>query len=163
MTLIGADDLNRRLEALRDGTASRQLLGDFGLLGVRFAKDVVPQKTRKLRQTIRVASIDERRQSVRIVAGGSRQIGYAAYVEFGTGLYGPRHKLIVPKRGKYLRFPAASTRRLSGSARSGTNKFIYARSVKGSRPQPYLVPGARKALREVGKSKAIIETWNKAA
>lgn len=162
--IVGDEELQRRFKALRDGTADQQLLSEFGLLAVQFAKDEVPRKTGNLGRTIRVAEVDAKAQRVRVVAGGSRNVGYAAYVEFGTGLYGPFHRRITPKRSQFLRFPGSGAKRLSGNFRSGAaQNYVYVRSVKGMQPRPYLVPGAKKALALVDKAKPIIETWNRAA
>lgn len=60
---------------------------------------------------------------------------YALWVHDGTGLYGPRHMKITPKRAKYLRFTP-----------KGSSGAIYRRSVKGMKPNPFLrdaLPAAR--------------------
>lgn len=156
--LTGDKDLLRRLKALEDGVADRRILTEFGQLAVQFAKDDVPRKTGNLGRTIRVASVDPRRQSVQVVAGGSRNVGYAGWVEFGT-----RAHTIRPRRRKVLAWGGA--RRLSGTLRSGARATNFATIVHhpGTRPKPYLVPGAKKALAQVDKSRAVIEAWNKAA
>lgn len=158
MSLEGADSLNKRFEALRNGTADKRLLGQFGLLAVQFAKDMVPRKTGNLGRTIRVSNVDVARQSVSVVAGGQRNVGYAAMVEFGT-----RPHLIVPVRARVLAW--GGPRRLSGNLRSGARATSFAKRVHhpGTRPKPYLVPAGEKALREVDKAAAIIQTWNNAA
>jgi hypothetical protein len=156
--LKGDKELLRRLKALEEGKADRQILTQFGLLAVRFAKDEVPRKTGNLGRTIRVASVDPRRQQVRVVAGGSRSVGYAGWVEFGT-----RAHTIRPVRRKALAWGGA--RRLSGNLRKGARATNFATIVRhpGTRPHPYLVPGAKRALAEVDKAAAVIKTWNEAA
>lgn len=60
---------------------------------------------------------------------------YARWVHDGTGVYGPRATPIRPKKGKFLRFRPR-----------GSRKWIYARQVKGMRPNPFLanaLPAAR--------------------
>jgi len=59
--------------------------------------------------------------------GGGGRVDYAEYIEFGTGLYGPQRKVIVPKNGKYLVFEI-------------NGKKIFATSIKGSKPQPFVGP-----------------------
>lgn len=54
-------------------------------------------------------------------------VTYAWYIMKGTGIYGPRHAPIYPKRAKFLKFKP-----------KGKNKFVYARSVKGIKPNPFL-------------------------
>jgi hypothetical protein len=57
----------------------------------------------------------------------STHVSYAQYIMRGTGVYGPRHAPIVPKRAKFLKFKP-----------KGKSKFVYARSVKGIKPNPFL-------------------------
>lgn len=62
-------------------------------------------------------------------------VKYARWVHDGTGLYGPRQAVIRPRRGKFLRFKP-----------KGAHKFVYARKVRGMRPNPFLrnaLPAAR--------------------
>lgn len=62
-------------------------------------------------------------------------VKYALFVHDGTGLYGPRHAPIRPRRGKYLRFKPR-----------GSRKWVYAKQVKGMRPNRFLanaLPAAR--------------------
>lgn len=120
------------------------------------------------------------------VTGGSINAGYAAHVEYGT-----RRHQIKPRRKKVLFFASdyalgqnrqklrgtgfvprgGIRRRLSGSAtnatvaRFGTLAFQYAKVVDhpGTKPKPYLIPGAREALEKVGLAEAIVRTWNDAA
>lgn len=177
--LGGYEELSARFSALRDGTATRQVLGQFGLLAVQRAKERVPRKTGNLDRTIRVAEIDVQAQRVRVVAGGtgrrganqygsyaSGAVGYAAYVEFGT-----RPHVIEPRPGRRGRNgrPAAlawgGARRLSGSLRSGARPTSFARRVNhpGTRARPYLRPGAQQALSDVGLADIVVQVWNEAA
>jgi hypothetical protein len=60
---------------------------------------------------------------------------YARYVHDGTGVWGPRHRLIRPVRRKRLRFKP-----------KGSSRFVYARFVVGMRPNAFLknaLPAAR--------------------
>lgn len=56
-------------------------------------------------------------------------VKYARWVHDGTGLYGPRHRLIRPKKAKVLRF---------NGRRYGKTGYIYARHVKGMRGNAFL-------------------------
>lgn len=156
--LQGADDLDARFAALASGKADRLVLGRFGLLAVQRAMDRVPRRTGNLARTIRVAEVDEHAQRIRVTAGGTSQVGYAAAVEFGT-----RPHVIVPRTKKALAWGGA--RRLSGSLRSGASATNFARRVNhpGTRARPYLRPGAEAALKEVGLADAVIDVWNEAA
>jgi hypothetical protein len=68
---------------------------------------------------------------------------YTPFHEFGTGLYGPRHRWIVPKRAQALRFPQPGNRgfTLAGRQRSGkagaNARWVYAKRVRGIRPLRY--------------------------
>ena len=50
---------------------------------------------------------------------------YANYVEFGTGIFGPKGTPIVPKNKNYLAF------KING-------KWIRTKSVKGQKPNPFV-------------------------
>lgn len=63
-------------------------------------------------------------------------VNYARFVHDGTGLYGPRHAPIRPRRGRYLRFKPR-----------GSRKWVYARQVKGMRPNPFLTNALPAAAR----------------
>lgn len=53
---------------------------------------------------------------------------YAYWVHEGTGVFGPKHHRIYPKRARYLRFKP-----------KGMAKYIYRQSVAGMKPNPFLV------------------------
>ena len=60
---------------------------------------------------------------------------YGIWVHDGTGIYGPRHQPIKPKRAKRLRFRP-----------HGKSRYVYAKQVAGIRPNPFLrnaLPAAR--------------------
>lgn len=158
MRLEGAEPLDRRLMALRSGKAHKKILGQWAALGVKFAKRKVPRKTGKLGNTIRIGTVDAGRQTATILAGGTKEAGYAAFVEFGTGPH-----VIVPRRAKVLAW--GGPRRLSGNLKAGAKATHFALKVnhKGSRAKPYLDPGAKQALRDTDMADGIIATWNEAA
>jgi hypothetical protein len=83
---------------------------------------------------------------------------YAAFVELGT-----RPHVIVPRTKKVLRWPATGSATLSGRVASG-GQAIFARKVNhpGTKAQPFMVPGARKAVENIG-AEAIVKQWNDAA
>ena len=84
--LEGSADLQKKLIALQNGTANERILRLLGNEVVSRAKQNVPQKTRNLHRTIRVDEVDERTQTVRVVAGSTNgKVGYAQYVEVMTG------------------------------------------------------------------------------
>lgn len=165
--LEGSADLQKKLIALQSGTANERILRLLGNEVVSRAKQNVPQKTRNLHRTIRVDEVDERTQTVRVVAGSTNgKVGYAQYVEFGT-----KPHVIVPKPGRKGRNgrPAAlawgGARRLSGNLRSGSRptNFAYRVNHPGTRPRPYLVPAAQETLRSVRLAPELVKVWNDAS
>ena len=57
-------------------------------------------------------------------------LSYAMFVHEGTGLYGPLHKLIVPKTKKALRWRA-----VKGGGKGG---YIFSKSSRGMRRNQFL-------------------------
>lgn len=155
MSVEGDEALRRRFKAIAD---TKQVLEKVALLGVAEAKKLVPRQTDNLGRTIRVGTVSE--TSAQVVAGGTANVGYARYVEQGTGLYGPRNRRIVPKHAKVLSWVGGGSR-LTG--RGTGSRRIFARSVKGRKATPYLVPGVKKAVSRAGLTDTIVTAWNEAA
>lgn len=59
---------------------------------------------------------------------------YARFVHDGTGIYGPRKRVIRPKRAKALVWRSQKYGQKSGKFRG----FVVAKSVKGMKPNPFL-------------------------
>lgn len=145
--------LQRRLAAISGPKVQERILATIGAATVREAKLTVARKTGNLGRSIHAEPPSAASVTVRASAK------YAAYVELGT-----RPHEITPNAKKALRFAAsASGRRLSGSPRKGAD-VVFAKRVHhpGTRPQPYLLPAARKVVAEVGTSE-ITKAWNGAA
>jgi len=53
-------------------------------------------------------------------------LNYARYVHDGTGIYGPKHHLITPKSAHVLAW------------HGNEGEFVFAKHVKGMRPNPFL-------------------------
>lgn len=147
-TVIGIPQLQTRIRAI---TPNRELMNQIGLTAIREQKILVPRKTGNLGRSIGLASLTA--ASVDTRAGAN----YAAFVEFGT-----RAHDIVPRNKKVLRFAVGANARLSGAPRSGA-PVVFAKRVKhpGTRAQPYMVPGAQKAIE--GIDDIVIGLWNAAA
>lgn len=99
------------------------------------AKRLAPVDTGRLRSSI----VGEVRHRGGLVYGrvGTR-VRYARYVHNGTGIYGPKHAWITPKKGKFLVFkPKGSVRRRNARGQFQSDK-IFARRVRGVRPTPFL-------------------------
>src|SRR5207249_808057 len=85
---------------------------------------------------------------------------YAGFVEFGT-----RPHEITPRVRKALRWAASPAgRRLSGAPRVGAS-VMFAKRVHhpGTKPHPFLLPAARKAVEKGHLTEQIIVAWNSAA
>lgn len=81
------------------------------------------------------------RYVVRSYAGKGEPDALPKWITGGTGIYGPRRRPITPKTARYLRFKP-----------KGSTTYVYARSVRGMKPRPYMddaarVVGARPGLR----------------
>lgn len=150
----GMASLRARLDATTSKAGRRKLMGQLGLGVVAEAKRLVPRKTGNLGRSIRLDGATE--DSVRVVAKAS----YAVAVEMGT-----RAHEIRPRNRRALRWAASpSGRRLSGSPRRGA-AVRFARRVQhpGTRAQPYMRPGAKRALEKAGLRDWVISLWNEAA
>lgn len=75
----------------------------------------------------------------RVVGRVGSPLPYARYVEEGTGLYGPKHRLITPVSAKVLRFKGTR----GGGAGDRPGGWVFTPYVRGMRPRPYLVPAVR--------------------
>ncbi len=158
MTLEGGKQLRARLKAIGD---TRAVLKGLQIGSVEEAKRLaVPfKKTGNLQRSIQPGSLTDSSAIVQARAP------YAAYIERGTGLYGPSKKKIVPRNAKTLAWRTGATR-LSGRSRTQGGQpaagWAFAKSVRGRRPTPYLLPGAKKAAKERGAD-VVVELWNGAA
>ena len=134
----------RQLLTSQRGPVVRNLLGR-GLLVESQAKRNLsgeggaPKRVDTGRLRASIATIVVYRNGEPVVLIGTN-VRYARWVHDGTGIYGPRHQPIKPKQGKFLRFPATGPYQIyqpkKGKARR--RSFIYARQVKGMRPNPFL-------------------------
>ena len=145
----GTDKLIRRLNAVKDG---RPTLRDIQIRAVREAKLRVARKTGHTGRTIAPGALTD---TYTIVTAG----GAAKYLEEGT-----RPHEIRPRFRQALSWTEG--KRLSGRARTGKaagNRF-FAKRVRhpGTKAQPFLMPGAKEAVRQVGVD-AIVKSWNDAA
>lgn len=153
LNLQGGPELRRRLNAAAQ--APKDILREVGLGAVREAKILVPRKTGNLGRSIRIGSISSDHVEVR--AGGTRTVGYAGAVEFGS-----RAHIIIPRQARILAWGGPRT--LGGRLRKGGKATNFARRVNhpGTRAQPFLVPGFERALRSVGLG-SLVDRWNRAA
>ena len=154
--ITGLGALNRRLNAIKD---TRGILRNLQNATTRNAKKLSPVKTGNLRRTIRPGYLSGSEAWVNANAA------YAAYVEKGT-----RAHDIRPRNAKALRFPTRGTPvTLAGRVRSShanrPGSYAFAKRVHhpGTKPQPFLLPGAKQAAEEGGLGEYIVSEWNGAA
>ena len=153
-TVVGLSKLDARLNAISGMKVGSPILKRLALSTVREAKLLVPRRTGNLGRSIHVASVSATEAQVAASAN------YAAYVEYGT-----RAHDITPKAAKALRFAAsAGGARLTGTPRSGA-AVVFAKRVHhpGTRPQPFLLKGAEKAVSSAGLADEVVAAWNSAA
>lgn len=149
VTIKGVRELKARLTAIKPNPS---LMRGFALAAVREQKLLVPRRTGNLGRSIHIGAVTP------TYAETVASADYAAYVELGTKPHDIR-----PRNAKVLAFPAAGQATLSGRTRS-SGRVIFAKRVRhpGTRAQPFMVPGAKRALEEMGVG-PIIEAWDGAA
>lgn len=150
----GVPQLQARLKAITPATMGSRLMQRLALSTVREAKLLVPRRTGNLGRSIHVASVTE--TEARVEAGAA----YAGYVERGT-----RPHEITPKARLALRFAASPAgARLTGTPRKGA-AVVFAKRVHhpGTKAEPFLLPGAQKAVSAAGLASQIVQDWNAAA
>lgn len=159
--LVGYESLKRRFAAVEGGVADPKLMLTLGLAAVAEQKRLFHPhtKTGTTQRSIRVGAAT--RTSV------VTRVGFAGpYIEFGTKPHD-----ISPRAAKALAWapgPAGGKfRRLSGATRKGVrgSDMIFARRVHhpGTKADPFMVPGAKRALAGAGLLKAIVALWDHAA
>ncbi len=100
-------------------------------------KATVTISARRGRQGVRTAEVvapDGSRKSVKLRA--QARFDYAEAVARGTGVYGPTGQPIRPKNAKVLIVPGTPGPNESYIEIDG-KKFLFRRSVKGRKPNPY--------------------------
>jgi hypothetical protein len=149
VTVKGGKALIRRLEAIKGG---RPVLRDIQIRAVAEAKLRVARKTGHTARTIAPGSLTD---TFAIVQAA----GAAPFLEFDT-----KPHTIEPRNAKMLSWTTG--KRLSGRARSGkgAGQRIFAKRVRhpGTKAQPFLLPGAVEAVKQVGIA-PIVKAWNDAA
>jgi hypothetical protein len=149
LNVKGIPQLRARLEAIKPNP---QMMRNLALSAVREQKLLVPRKTGNLGRSIVLGRVTS------TMAETVATANYAAFVELGT-----RPHTIVPRQRKALRFAAGGNATLSGRPRAGSS-VIFTKRVRhpGTRAQPYMVPGAKRAVERLGVE-SIVKQWNDAA
>ncbi len=157
-SIQGLSALERRLKAIGE---PQPVLRALQLSVIHEAQALVPRKTGNLQRSIVPGELTAASATVVVHAN------YGSYVEYGTGLFGPRHQRIDPGKVMHWKGGGPSKVRLTGRSRTSKGASIgedvFARSTTGAHAQPFLEPGARKAVARSGLANVIIEQWNGAA
>lgn len=111
----GARVQSRARKNLGGATGSGPRRINTGLLRASIAVVLVPQPTHLV---------------VRVGTG----VSYALFVHDGTGLYGPKHKLIYPRTARVLVFKS----KIYGAKKGKRAGRVFARFVRGMKPNPFL-------------------------
>jgi hypothetical protein len=147
----GLPQLLSRFNAIKP---NERLMRDLALSAVREQKIEVPRRTGNLGRSIRIGSVSPKEAQTLATAS------YALYVHEGTKAHDIR-----PKNRKALRFPAdGGSSTLGGRVRSG-GKVRFAKRVRhpGTKANPFMLRGAKKAVEGLGFASYVIERWNRAA
>lgn len=138
-SLKGIKELQSRFKALDD---LGPIMRDLALSAVGEQKKLSPVKTGNLRRSIHVGHVSDR--SADTIASAQ----YAAFVEYGT-----RAHEIRPRSKSVLRW------------KDKGGNFRYAARVRhpGTRAQPYMLPGAERAVSDLVLRDKVISRWNRGA
>jgi hypothetical protein len=116
-------DVIRKFARKFPGVLDEQISSGVNV-GLQKIKRDTPVKTGKARRSI----IKKKKDALQYVITGSRGKGskYLTFLEYGTGIYGPKKKPITPKTSTYLHFPIIKGNRIV--------RFVKTKSVKGFPP-----------------------------
>lgn len=170
--LIGASQLQARLRALQGVAKSGTLMKKAGAVAIKQMELNMPRKTGITAATLRVEGASDTGAEI----WGSRVV---RWLDEGTGLYGPAHRLITPQAAKALAFHSqgkgealGASYRLSGRMRvASVRKFgagadlVVVRSVKGMHARPFIARSTQEAGQKLGLALAaeIVSAWDKGA
>ncbi len=155
----GYSQLQARLHAVGGTKMSTGMMKQLGARAIAEQKLLVMphKKTGVTQASIHVSNITA--TSVTTAVGGAGR-----WLEFGT-----RPHVITPKVAKVLAWasgPAGgANRRLTGATRVGKLADHFARIVHhpGTRPYPFMIPGAKLAISKSGLADVVVKAWNDAA
>ena len=147
VTLVGYDALRARLE--RVGHCDRRLMALLLKQAEFEARTLVPKRSHNLSRSIGVVQTSD--TSGKLFARAK----YAEPVEKGS-----REHTVTSNAKKALMFAVGAGARLTGSARVGAAVVfsMWAR-IPAMPARPYLVPGAKKAIKGSGLEKEIVSVW----
>jgi hypothetical protein len=104
-------------------------LDEFGRIYVQTLQSNVPRGdgTTAASFKYKIAGRGTEEMTLTVTGGSpSRPKKLIEWLVFGTGIYGPRHTPIKPKRYKFLKFPGKDGR------------MVYAKQVRGMKPRNFI-------------------------
>lgn len=139
VVVVGAAELSRRFSLLSAALATnalRRATVAGALIVETLAKQNAPVRTGNLRRSIHTEVLESTRALARVSVG--TDVEYARTVEFGSGLYGPRHARypIVPRTRRALFWPGAA---------HPVRRVMH----PGVQPHPFLIPALRDHVDEI--------------
>ena len=150
--LIGYQGVQNRLKAIGGTQFGPKLMKQLGAAAVMEQKLLVrPHKKTGVTQ----ASVHY--MGVTATSVTTEAAGAARFLEFGT-----KPHVIRPRVAKVLAW--GGPRRLSGALRKGASATNFATLVHhpGTKPTPFMVPGAKLAVSKAGLADAVVTAWNQA-
>jgi len=136
INIVPTGDTKRLIEKLNNAgnivrDAKVKGLTTASMIFTTFSKQIVPVATGNLRRNIKYKVSSEGNNS-KIDTG---TVDYAIHQEYGTGIYGRRGRMIVPKRAKMLRF------------KNKAGKIIFAKAVRGVKGKFFMQKGSEETAR----------------
>ena len=159
--IIGMPQLQARLHAV--GTVGLPMMKLLAAATVTESKALVARRTSNLSRTINVQSVTP--VSATVVASAN----YAAFVEFDTRPHEIRPTraaaLAWASQGGFTRLTGSirtpsARRRLGGTGTASDLTFAMVVHHPGTKAQPFLRPGAQKAIETVGLDKVVVAAWD---
>lgn len=136
---MGSVQINHAQLRLVFQSAAVRWADEMGRRVVNAAKARAPVDTGRLRGSI---SHTVTLTPTTCVLTVGADVPYARYVHEGTGIHGPAHRRITPTSKKALKFPTPHARgphpRGAGRPRQADRGFVFATSVAGQPPNPFL-------------------------
>lgn len=149
MASTGFRELEARLKALGE---TQPMMRALQISVISEAQKLVHRRTGFLQRNIVPGAVTKDHAII------AARTPYAAAQEFGA-----KPHIIRPKTARVLAWGGG--RRLTGRLRSGQKATHFAMIVHhpGNRANPYLRPGAKKAVEGSGLRDVVVRTWNEAA
>jgi hypothetical protein len=148
--------------ARRIAAEKQRTRGEIHSIVLNTYRRYVPRRSGHMWSMLRVdINVDNRGDEFKVHI----PVPYAAFVEYGTGIYGPRGQRIYAK-GKAMVWTAPGMHgkiaRIVGKVtRNGRAGYIFARSIKGQKGQRFMERAAGDALMRVQIADAVSRMYRR--